>query len=78
MGDYVKFVVQEKKYIVLNTIKNLETKINSQLFMKVHRSYIVNTNKVDNVHDNRLFIKGSQIPVSKAFKAEVARRFPCI
>jgi len=78
MGDYVKFVVQEKKYIVLNTIKNLETKINSQLFMKVHRSYIVNTNKVDNVHDNRLFIKGSQIPVSKAFKAEVARRFQCI
>ena len=75
MGDYVKFVAREKNYIVLNTIKNLETKINSQFFMKVHRSYIINTSKVDNLHDNRLIIKGSQIPVSKAFKAEVARRF---
>jgi len=78
MGDYVKFVVEEKKYIVLNTIKNLETKINSQLFMKVHRSYIVNTNKVDNIQDSTLFIKDSQIPVSKAFKADVARRFQSI
>jgi DNA-binding LytR/AlgR family response regulator len=78
MGDYVKFVVEEKKYIVLNTIKNLETKINPQLFMKVHRSYIVNTNKVDNIQDNTLFIKDSQIPVSKAFKADVARRFQSI
>ena len=75
MGDYVKFVAEEKKYIALNTIKNLETKVNSQLFMKVHRSYIVNTSKVDNVRENTLFIKDSQIPVSKAFKAEVARRF---
>jgi DNA-binding LytR/AlgR family response regulator len=78
MGDYVKFVAREKNYIVLNTIKNLETKINSQFFMKVHRSYIINTSKVDNIHDNRLFIKGSQIPVSKAFKADVARRFNSI
>src|SRR4030095_747296 len=78
MGDYVKFVAREKNYIVLNTIKNLETKINSQFFMKVHRSYIINTSKVDNIHDNRLFIKGLQIPVSKAFKAKLARRFNSI
>jgi DNA-binding LytR/AlgR family response regulator len=78
MGDYVKFVAREKNYIVLNTIKNLETKINSQFFMKVHRSYIINTSKVENIHDNSLFIKGLQIPVSKAFKADVARRFSSI
>jgi DNA-binding LytR/AlgR family response regulator len=78
MGDYVRFVGQEKKYIVLNTIKNLETKINSRIFMKVHRSYIINTSKVENLQDNKLFIKDSQIPVSKAFKAEVTRRFNSI
>jgi len=78
MGDYVRFVGQEKKYIVLNTIKNLETKINSRIFMKVHRSYIVNTSKVENLQDNKLLIKDSQIPVSKAFKAEVTRRFQTI
>ena len=43
--------------------------------MKVHRSYIINMSKVDNIHDNTLLIKGSQIPVSKAFWADVARHF---
>jgi DNA-binding LytR/AlgR family response regulator len=78
MGDYVKFAAKEKKYIALNTIKNLETKVNAQLFMKVHRSFIVNTSKVDYVDGNTLFIKDSQIPVSKAFRAEVTRRFQTI
>src|SRR5688572_5857225 len=39
MGDYVKFVTAEKKYITHNTIKNLETKVDPLKFMKVHRSY---------------------------------------
>lgn len=75
MGDYVKFVSPDKKYVALNTIKNLETKVNPQQFLKVHRSYIVNIAKVDNIRENTLFIKGAEIPVSKAFKAEVIRRF---
>jgi DNA-binding LytR/AlgR family response regulator len=75
MGDYVKFVSADKKYVALNTIKNLETKVNAQQFLKVHRSYIVNIGKVDNIRENTLFINGAEIPVSKAFKAEVIRRF---
>jgi DNA-binding LytR/AlgR family response regulator len=78
MGDYVKFVAADKKYVVLNTIKNLETKVNGQQFLKVHRSYIVNISKVDNLRENTLFINGAEIPVSKAFKAEVLRRFNVI
>jgi DNA-binding LytR/AlgR family response regulator len=78
MGDYVKFVSAEKKYVALNTIKNLETKVNTQQFIKVHRSYIVNIGKVDNIRENTLFIRGAEIPVSKACKAEVIRRFNVI
>ena len=78
MGDYVKFVSAEKKYVALNTIKNLETKVNAQHFLKVHRSYIVNIDKVDNIRENTLFIKGAEIPVSKACKAEVIKRFKIV
>lgn len=78
MGDYVKFVSLEKKYVALNTIKNLETKVNARHFLKVHRSYIVNIDKVDNIRENTLFIKGAEIPVSKACKAEVIKRFKIV
>jgi DNA-binding LytR/AlgR family response regulator len=78
MGDYVKFVSPEKKYVALNTIKNLETKVNSSQFMKVHRSYIVNLHKIDNIRDNSLYIQSIEIPISKAYKADVIKRFKVI
>ncbi|TAL46531.1 MAG: response regulator transcription factor [Chitinophagaceae bacterium] len=74
LGDYVNFVSGDKKFITHNTIKSLETKINQQVFMKVHRSYIVNIKKVDNIRENALFIRGTEIPISKAHKAEVISR----
>lgn len=78
MGDYVKFVTIDKKYITHNTIKNLEEKVNRQCFIKVHRSYIININKIDDIRENDLYIKGNEIPVSKAHKADVLKRLNII
>jgi DNA-binding LytR/AlgR family response regulator len=74
MGDYVKFVTADKKYVTHNTIKNLEDKVNKQDFLKVHRSYIVNLHHIDDVRENRLFIKGMEIPISKANKSLILNR----
>jgi DNA-binding LytR/AlgR family response regulator len=74
MGDYVKFITAEKKYITHNTMKKLEEKISKDHFLKVHRSYIVNINKIADIRENMLFIKGVEIPISKAHKAEVLKR----
>jgi DNA-binding LytR/AlgR family response regulator len=78
MGDYVKFVTTDKKYITHNTIKNLEDKVNKESFMKVHRSYIINISKIDDIRENDLYIKGNEIPVSKAHKPEVMKRLNII
>ena len=74
MGDYVKFVTENKKYITLNTIKNLEEKLNRSQFLKVHRSYLVNLTKIDDLDGNIVFIKGNQIPISKGHREEVINR----
>jgi DNA-binding LytR/AlgR family response regulator len=78
MGDYVKFVTSGKKYVTLNTIKNLEEKVNKQVFMKIHRSFIINMSKVENIRENALFIQGTEIPISKANKSEVMKRINVI
>jgi two-component system, LytTR family, response regulator len=78
MGDYVKFVTADKKYVTHNTIKNLEDKVNKDTFMKVHRSYIINISKIDDIRENDLYIKGNEIPVSKAHKPEVMKRLNII
>ena len=78
MGDYVKFVTADKKYITHNTIKALEEKVDKSCFMKVHRSYIINLTKIDDIRENDLFIKGTEIPISKAHKQDVLRRLNII
>lgn len=74
MGDYVRFVTTDKKYICHNTIKGLEEKMNASTFMKVHRSFIVNITKVANIRDNILYISNSEIPISKANRPDVMKR----
>lgn len=78
MGDYVKFVTGDKKFITHNTIKNLEEKVNRQCFIKVHRSYIINITKIDDIRENDLFIKGNEIPISKAHRSDVMKRLNII
>lgn len=74
MGDYVKFVTREKKYVTYNTIKSLEEKINKECFMRIHRSYIINLLKIDDIRENDLFINGIEIPISKNLRADVLKR----
>jgi DNA-binding LytR/AlgR family response regulator len=74
MGDYVKFVTPERKYVTLNTMKNLEQRFGSQQFCKVHRSYIVNLSMIDDIQESTIYIRGNEIPVSKANKATVLQK----
>ncbi|WP_462248714.1 LytR/AlgR family response regulator transcription factor [Ferruginibacter sp.] len=74
LGDYVKYFTITKNYVTLSTLKAVEEKMSSTNFMKVHRSYIVNLQKIKDIQDNSLVIEGKVIPISKSFKSEVMSR----
>lgn len=74
VGDYVKYCTCDKKYITHSTLKAVEEKMDKGHFMKVHRSYIVNLRKINNIEDSTLHIGDSQIPISKLLKTEVMGR----
>lgn len=64
-GDYVLFKTKEKGYIVHSTIKNIEEKLDDVRFVRVHRSYIVNINKIVDIEENNLLVDNLVIPVSR-------------
>ncbi len=74
MRDYVKFVTAGKSYITYSTLKNMEEKLIGQTFLKVHRSYIVNINKIDDIRGNTIYVLGNQIPIGKGHKEDLATR----
>lgn len=74
MRDYVKFVTSSKNYVTYSTLKNMEEKLNGQSFLKVHRSYIVNISKIDDIRGNTIYILGNQIPIGKGHKEDLEGR----
>jgi DNA-binding LytR/AlgR family response regulator len=78
MGDYVRFITRQRKYITHNTIKNIESRVEGMGFMKVHRSYIVNMSQVDDLQDTNLIVKGVSIPVSKSHKMRIRQELNII
>jgi DNA-binding LytR/AlgR family response regulator len=74
MRDYVKFVTHGKNYITYSTLKNMEEKLIGPNFLKVHRSYIVNITKIDDIRGNTIYLLGNQIPIGKGHKDEVTTR----
>ena len=73
-GDYINVKTEEKNYTVHSTLKKIEDKLPSDLFLKVHRSFIINTKKIIDIEDNSVLIKKDVIPVSRANRPELMKR----
>lgn len=69
----------EKPVLTLSTMKQMEAKLPSEHFMRVHRSFIVNLNRVEIIERSRIVFGKVYIPVGdqykEAFQAFVDRNF---
>lgn len=73
-GDYVTIHCQDKKLMVHGTMKSWEEKLKGSSFLKVHRTTIVNLQRVDHIEGNQIQIGQHKIPVSDQFKEELLER----
>lgn len=73
-GDYIKIKTEDKEYTVHSTLKKIEDKLPDSLFLKIHRSYIINIKKIIDIEDNSVLIKKDVIPVSRSKRPELMKR----
>lgn len=71
MHEYVRFHIQDEKNVMtLASMKSIEELLPPDKFMRVHRSFIVNTDRVKVIERNRIIFENSVfIPVSDQYKA---------
>lgn len=68
MADYVVINTDKSKYIVHSTMKGIENRLPASIFARVHRSYIVNTFKIEFMEDMAIQIKAKNIPIGASYK----------
>lgn len=73
-GDYILIKTENKNYTVHSTLKKIEEKLPDSLFLKIHRSYIINVQKIIDIEDNSVLIKKDVIPVSRSNRPELMKR----
>ena len=60
-GDYVNIKTDAKNYIVHSTLKKVQDKLPENLFLRIHRSFIINISEIIDIEDNSVLIKKSVI-----------------
>lgn len=72
LENYVIFTTYTDKYTIHFTMKAIEQKLPSNMFTRVHRSFIVNTRSINLIEDNAIVIKTKEgdktIPIGKSYK----------
>jgi DNA-binding LytR/AlgR family response regulator len=81
LGDYIKIVTKERSIITLSTLAKIAETLPPAKFMRVHKSFIINTDKINSIDSaNSLVIMTDkkEITLGRAFKPTFIARFKAI
>jgi DNA-binding LytR/AlgR family response regulator len=72
-GDYVKVVTEDDINLVLSTMKSFEKDLSKEKFVRVHKSYIINIEKVVRFNSRFAEIGVTKIPLSRYRKEDLVK-----
>jgi len=73
MQDYTKVVTDKKSYLTLTTLTGFLERLSAKHFLRVHRSYAVAVDKIDEIGANRIVCANTTLPIGKTYRSAVAR-----
>jgi len=71
LENYIKIVCDDRTILSLNTMKYAETILPPERFLRIHRSCIINLDRVDSFKDNTFKLKDKQWVVGKSYRKVV-------
>ena len=74
-GDYIRIHMEDTKLMVHDTIKNFMESLPGESFMRVHKSWVVNLEKISFIEGNMIRISSEIIPLSPIHREELLERF---
>ena len=74
LSDYIKIYTKSNVLVTRETISNIEKKLPTQQFLRTHRSYIVNIDKIDSYTNEFIEVEKKAIPISRTYKENVLKK----
>lgn len=74
LKDYVQIHTAAEKIITRETMSDMERQLSGKLFLRIHRSYIINMDKIKTVSYDEISVGNDTLPVGRTYRNQVMRR----
>jgi DNA-binding LytR/AlgR family response regulator len=68
LKDYVKIVTPLKTYLSAIHLKIMEDQLPADMFIRVHRSFMVNVQKIDSLNNFEIVVEGNTLPLGESYR----------
>lgn len=68
LRDYIGFHTTGGKLLTLDSMRNLETLLPTEQFIRIHKSYIINKTKIDFIEKGQVVINNISLPIGNAYR----------
>jgi DNA-binding LytR/AlgR family response regulator len=71
LSEYVQIYTDKKKIITKTSLTNLEEKLPDNGFLRIHKSYIVSTSRIEAFTPHSIEVPGKELPIGRSYKNAV-------
>lgn len=74
LNNYIVIHTPQNNHIIYLTMKEIEAGLPTEIFIRIHKSYIVNINKVTLMEGNKIMIDKVVLPIGSSFKDKMLKK----
>ncbi|MEN8122323.1 MAG: LytTR family DNA-binding domain-containing protein [Bacteroidota bacterium] len=76
MDDYIKIHRKEKDTVItLSSMKKIMEKLPEKDFIRVHRSFSVRVDKIENIRAKKITVENNEIPIGKSYEKTIMSNY---
>lgn len=74
IGDYVNLFSKDKKFTIHSSMKAIEQRFPKEKYLRVHRSFIIRIDAIEDIEDDTITMGAKLIPIGKTYKSQIYKR----
>ncbi len=75
LKEYVNWHTDEQQIITLHSLRKIEDLLKEEGFLRIHKSFIVNTSHINTIKYNWIEVPGKRLPIGRSYRAIVSKYF---
>lgn len=78
LTNYITIHTKQKKFVAYLTLKAMEKNAFSEIFVRIHKSYLVPVSKIVAITANEVQLETISLPISRTFKSEMMKKITAL